>query len=359
VRVLMAGPDPDAFGGISTVERLMLGQVLSQQEVDVRFVVTHQNGSAALRARVFLKGAAAVVGLLVTRRADVLHLHLSERGSVVRKGLLLHAATILGVPVVLHCHGAEFADELAVMPAARRGLVRGVFSRATHVAVLGEGMVDTVLFAGARAGVVRIAPNPVQLPEHVPSRAPSNRVTALFLGRMSDRKGASKLVRAVALLEPSVRARLQLRMFGDGPVDEIRALVRELGLRDCVFVGGWLAPEARDGELARADVFVLPSCNEGLPMALLEAMAWGLVPLVTPVGAIPEVITHRRNGVLVPPGDILALSLAMADLVGDADLRARTAAAARRTAERYDIRGYLRQWVSVWEELSCRRGSVG
>jgi len=83
------------------------------------------------------------------------------------------------------------------------------------------------------------------------------------------------------------------------------------------------------------------------------------VPLVTPVGAIPEVITHRRNGVLVPPGDILALSLAMADLVGDADLRARTAAAARRTAERYDIRGYLRQWVSVWEELSCRRGSVG
>lgn len=350
--MVMAGPDPDGFGGISTVERLMLGQVAGHDELHVRFVTTHQNGSAALRARVFLKGAGAVLGLLVARRADVLHLHVSERGSVVRKGLLLRVAVILRVPVVLHCHGAEFAEELAVMPAVRRGLVRGVFSRAAHVAVLGQGMVDTVLLAGARAGGVHIAPNPVKLPEHVPTRTPSSRVAALFLGRMSERKGASSLVRAIALMEPSIRARLRLRMFGDGPVDDIQALVQELGLCECVLVGGWLAPQARDGELARAQLFVLPSFNEGLPMALLEAMAWGLVPLVTPVGAIPEVIIHRRNGLLVPPGDVLALSSALAEIVGDADLRAVTAAAARTTAEDYDVRGYMAQWVSIWRNLS-------
>ncbi len=355
----MAGPDPAGFGGMSTVERLMLEHSSGLSQVRVRFVVTHRDGSVARRATAFGRGAAAVLLLLLARRADVLHLHVAERGSLVRKGLLLHVACLLRVPVVLHCHGAEFADELAVMSARRRRLVRGVFSRAANVTVLGGGMVDTVRLAGARAAVVRVAPNPVVLPARVPIRPAGVRMPALFLGRLAQRKGGSDLVRAVARLEPSIRARLQLRMYGDGPLADVQRLVHELGVGDCVHVAGWLAPKERDGELARAEVFVLPSYNEGLPMALLEAMAWGLVPVVTPVGGIPEVITDHKNGMLVHPGDVPALSAVLAQLVDDPQLRARTAVAARRTAEGYDIRGYLRQWVSVWEELSCPRGSVG
>lgn len=355
MRVLMAGPDPRGFGGMSTVERLMLEHITDLVEVRVRFVVTHREGSVALRIKVFAKGAATVLAVLVARRADVLHLHISERGSIVRKGLLLYASRMFRVPVVLHCHGAEFADELAAMPAGRRRLVRWVFSRAADVAVLGSSMADAAQLAGARAELVRIVPNPVVLPEWVPARPLSERVPILFLGRMAQRKGAADLVRAVALLEPAVRARLQLRMFGDGPVEEIRALAQELGMGECVQVGGWLAPELRDGELGWAEVFVLPSYNEGLPMALLEAMAWGLTPLVTPVGGIPQLITDHENGVMVQPGAVPALSAALATLVCDAELRAQMAEAARATAEAYDVHGYMREWVGVWTRLSSPR----
>ena len=353
----MVGNDPDGFGGVSTVAWLFLRHTADVDGVDLRYVVTHRDGSAALRVRVFALGAARVVGLLAARRVDVLHLHVSERGSVVRKGLLLHAASLLRVPVVLHCHGAEFADELAVMSPRRRRLMRGVFSRASVVAVLGEGMVTTVAEAGADPSVVHVVPNPVALPGTVPVRPELERVPALFLGRMIARKGASELVRAVASLPDDVRGRLALRMFGDGPVDEVRALVAQLGVSDAVDVQGWLAPQARDAELARAEVFVLPSHNEGLPMALLEAMAWGTVPLVTPVGGIPAVVRDHDNGLLVTPGDEPAIAAALAELVGDAHLRTRLGAAARVSAEAHDVRGYVREWLWLWGAVASGRGS--
>lgn len=351
MRVLMVGPDPEGFGGMSTVVRLFGEHAHGLPGLALRYVITHQDGSAARRVRVFGAGAAQVLGLLATRRVDVLHLHVSERGSLARKGFLLRAASAVGVPVVLHCHGAEFADELAGMSPRARGLVRSVFSRASEVAVLGMGMVDTVVHAGADPARVRVVPNPVALPDAVPDRPEGIEVPALFLGRLAQRKGASDLVRAVAGLQPEVQDRLRLRMFGDGPVEEVRALVDELGVGAAVSVRGWLSPDARDDELARAEVFILPSYNEGLPMALLEAMAWGVVPLVTPVGGIPAVVTDHGNGLLVTPGDTAAIAAALVELMADVALRSRLASAARVTAEGHDVRSYVREWLSSWEAL--------
>lgn len=350
LRVVMAGPDPAGFGGICSVVGLLLEHAPAVSGVALRHVVTHRDGSVALRLGVFLRGVLAVLALLAVRRVDVLHLHVSERGSLLRKGLLVHLARLWRVPVVLHCHGAELADNVEHLPPAARGLLRGVFARAAAVVVLGPEMVPAVALAGARSEVVRTVPNAVVVPERVPVREQTGRVPVLFLGRMAHRKGASDLVRAVALLDPAVRRRLLLRMFGDGPVAEVQALVDELDLADTVLVHGWLGPQQRDDELARAAVFVLPSYHEGLPMALLEAMAWGVAPVVTPVGSIPTVVTDHYNGLVVGPGDVPALSRALAEVVGSPQLRAQLSTEARRTAQAHDVRGYVGGWASVWAD---------
>ena len=97
---------------------------------------------------------------------------------------------------------------------------------------------------------------------------------------------------------------------------------------------GWLDADAKARALREADIFLLPSTSEGLPVALLEAMAYGKPIVATRVGGIPDVLADGTEGVLVPPGDVAALAAAVGELVGDPD-RARELgrAAKERVAE--------------------------
>ena len=98
------------------------------------------------------------------------------------------------------------------------------------------------------------------------------------VGPLGERKGTYDLVEAAALLPEVARERLTITLAGDGDVDQIREKVHSLGLDDTVTVPGWIGPAERDRLLSEAAIFVLPSYEEGLPMALLEAMAHGVVP---------------------------------------------------------------------------------
>lgn len=353
VRVLMAGSGPGGLGGVATVARLFREYAGRLDGVSLRYVETYRDGPAPLRVAVFILGAAQVLALLAARRVDVVHLHVTERTSLLRKGLLARAAHRVGVPVVLHCHGAEFADELAAMPRRRRAALRGVFTRAQDVVVLSQAAVASVVEAGASPARVRVVPNPVDLPDRVPERPAGLRVPALFLGRLSERKGVLDLLSAVAALDPADRDRLDLRLFGDGPVRTVAARAQRLGLDGVVSVHGWLDPASRDAELARAEVFVLPSYNEGMPMALLEAMAWGLVPVTTPVGGVPALVVDGVSGVLVEPGDRPGLTAALAGLLADPVRRAMLARRAREVAKGYDVQSYVRRWRSDWKSLAA------
>jgi glycosyltransferase involved in cell wall biosynthesis len=344
VRVLMVGPDPGGRGGIVSVVRVLA------DAPGVRYVSTHRDGSAATRLRVWLGGSARAVVLLATGRVDVLHAHVSERGSVLRKGLLVLAASACRVPVLLHCHGAEFAPFYTGLPAAGRAAVRAVFRRAELVAALGESWrQDYLRLLGLAEDRVVVLGNPVRLPVEVPERGRSG-LRVLFLGRFGRRKGSADVLTAVAGLAGPDRESIELRMAGDGEVAETRELADRLGLS--ATVTDWLAPAERDAALAEADVFVLPSHNEGLPMALLEAMAFGLVPVVSPVGSMAEVVLDRTNGLLVQPGDVAGIGTALAELARDRELRTRLGKAARAAAEPFAAEAYLDRLGREWARLS-------
>jgi glycosyltransferase involved in cell wall biosynthesis len=180
-------------------------------------------------------------------------------------------------------------------------------------------------------------------------------LTVLALGRLGQRKGTYDLLRAVESLPAHVRSRVHLRLAGDGEVDQVRAQVAARGLGDTVDVVGWLGPRERDEALRQADIFVLPSYDEGLPMALLEAMAHGLVPITTPVGGIPEAVTDGVHGLLVPPGDPAALARALHRLVENDALRERLGRHAHLQAATFDVDGWRDELAEVWTCLSARR----
>jgi glycosyltransferase involved in cell wall biosynthesis len=144
--------------------------------------------------------------------------------------------------------------------------------------------------------------NAVRIPDPPVRQSGVGRVHAVALGRLGVRKGSYDLIAAVGALDKTVRSRLRVTLAGDGEVDEVRAAVAAAGLHETIHVAGWLDPAARDELLCTAHIFVLPSHDEGMPMALLEAMAYGLAPVTTMVGSIGEAVSDRINGLVVAPG---------------------------------------------------------
>jgi len=124
------------------------------------------------------------------------------------------------------------------------------------------------------------------------------------------------------------------RLIGDGPERAfLEAECRRLGIADRVHFLGAQAHQATLAEVAQADVFVLASFAEGLPVALMEAMALGVPCVSTTIAAIPELILDRQNGLLVPPANPEALFAALKWLADDAMLRRELGVQARATAE--------------------------
>ena len=169
------------------------------------------------------------------------------------------------------------------------------------------------------------------------------------VGRLNRQKNHALLVRAYAALG-DVEDRLVL--YGEGRQREnLEELVRSLHLEGRVLLPGSSDDVPRD--IRGAKLFVLPSNFEGMPNALLEAMALGLPCISTdcPCGGPAEILENGTNGLLVPVGDEQALTEAMASLLADADKRAALAENARRTAESFRPELIFRRWEEYVESV--------
>lgn len=184
----------------------------------------------------------------------------------------------------------------------------------------------------------------------------SGDVVFVALGRLSPEKGPDVLLAAWRRVAAQV-PRAALVFVGDGVLrDDLVRAARDLPAGRVVFAGWSEDPVA---DLAAADVCVLPSRREGLPLAALEAMAAGVCVCATRVGALPEVLDEGRAGRLVPPDDPEALAVALVALAGDAGGRPALAAAARlRVAARYDAPRQVERLEAVWGRLH-RQGVPG
>ena len=352
LRVLMLGPALEVRGGISAVERTLIAAL--PPHVTVRHVATMREGSKAAKLGVFLRSIGATwKHLRPENRPDIVHIHFASRASSVRKMALARLATARGCRVVMHAHGGGYRDYWQAASSLQRKNIVDTLNRASALIVLGETWRGFFAGIGVPEERIVVLPNPVALPAALPARLGAT-PTFVYLGLVSEAKGAFDLVEALSRLAPQTRSRLRLVIAGNGELEALRKRIRLHGLEEIIGVRPWLEVAERDALLASAEAFVLPSRHEGLPMALLEAMAWGLAPLSTPVGAIPEIVAHEQNGLLVPPGDVAALARAMERLL-DAPLRSRLGRAARRRVEPLAVERYAERLTQLYEAIACSR----
>jgi glycosyltransferase involved in cell wall biosynthesis len=247
------------------------------------------------------------------------------------------AARRLGCPHVITMHG----NQNMTRKWQRRVALRWAFRRSNATVAVSE---DTRRHLnrelGLRSDLVKVVPNGVPVRPGDGQRIRQElhvEPTELLLaavGNLIPRKGHALLLEALADLRDEGADRpWQLAIAGGGSERaRLEGIIRDRRLEGRVHLLGTRTDVA---DLhAAADIFVMPSIWEGLPLAILESMFAGKAIVASDISGIPEAIAHEQNGLLTPPGDVVALKLALGRVMADDHLRGRLGRAALERAER-------------------------
>jgi glycosyltransferase involved in cell wall biosynthesis len=297
-----------------------------------------------------LLGLIELTRLLRRERPDIVHANSSKIGVLARL-----AARAVNVPIrVFTVHGWAFSARSGLSARLYRWadrLVRPLTS-ATICVSEGERAAGLLSRTCDRERTV-VIPNAVDVAAAPQSRHDSVTPVIVAVGRLKAPKDFVTFVRALSALAPGS---FEALIVGDGPDGpELRHEIQRLGLEERVRLAG----DRRDVPelLAAADVFVLSSRSEGLPVSVLEAMAAGLPVVASRVGGVPEVVLHERTGLLVAPGDPAQLAATLERLVARPELRRRFGAAGRARAEaRFDLDPFRRGHLELYSRELAKRG---
>ena len=377
VKLLLAGHFGHPWGGISTFHESLLHSELVGT-MDVATVETSpgscafsQRGKWGVRSIV-----AAVTGLvnftwaLGRFRPRIIHLSTAHGLSFLKHGFMVLVARCSPARVVLQLHCGRDAlmrrDDERLAGRLFRAYVRFVLRRCHAVLVLSREWLAPGF--GSPAGRVYLVHNAVDLAPfdglrtEEESEAGDEPVQGLLLGHIGREKGVMDVIQAIKLLqdrEPAVA--FQAHFVGEGSTDQdasaARELVRELGLEQWIQFHPPVFGDEKLKWFARADVFLLASYSEGMPMTIIEAMGAALPVIATRVGAIPEMVIDGETGVLIEPGSPDQLARAILSLSVDQKLRRRMGTAGRQVAlERYRIQTAAKKLLQIYRQVLVESG---
>ena len=385
----MIGAGRDVRGGVSSVVNSYYEAGLANK-VDLTYLPTMEDGSKLHKLIVAAKAYARFGSLL--KKCDILHVHMSVDASFYRKAAFIRRAHKAGKKIVIHMHGSTFDSfYLERCNEKQKANVREIFGMADRVIALSQDwkrFIDREVYgSGADLGTdsnpvreweeagsienacahgivgaeerressvtsndrVIVIYNSVNIP--APYKKDYANRNMLFLGLLGHRKGTYDLIEVLsALLNKYPDAHMYFG--GDGERQQAEALYHEKGISDRVTFLGWVRGANKEKYLKDCSIYVLPTYHEGMPMSVLEAMAYGLVVDSTYVGGIPHIIRDGENGLLQEAGDTDALSANLDRLLADADLRrALGTKAVALIREDFDVAKNLEKLLALYHEL--------
>jgi glycosyltransferase involved in cell wall biosynthesis len=332
--------------------------VLSGPGPIVERVRAASRDATALGGRHGLAGASLrLARLLRARRYDVINAYGFRASMVARLLVWLLARRAVFVCGVRGRHVTDVADVRSPKARLAAALERFTSSLVDLYDANSRGGVELLGELGVAPERVVQIPNGLDLSTWTPAhRGPDDPPTIVCAARFAPVKRHEDLLRALALLRRNGHA-FRALLAGEGPtLPAMRSLATELGLADIVELPGRVDPEAMRGMLGRASIACLSSVWEGMPGAVMEAMACGLPVVATDVSGTREVVADGESGLLVPPCDPPALARALARLLDDPELRARLGTAGRRRMEeRFSLEAMLDAKERLYRELVERR----
>lgn len=354
MNVLMIGVDKTSVGGMLTVIENYLNNKEFCEKTNLHYISTVIRGNKITKIITFIKKIPQIKQTIKNDNIDIVHVHMAERGSVFREGYVVHLANKMGCKTIIHMHGATIEEWYNAKSKPIKRIVRNIFNSADRMIVLGENwrpFMEKVMGEESKNKIV-VLHNAVNVPDT--NKYNQNATEILFYGMLIQRKGIDDLLQAYKNILDDIPKNINLALYGDDhdSPEKIQEKIKRFGLEGRAIYKGWLTNENKEKVFSNAIVNVLPSYNEGLPMTILETMAYGIPNISTNIAAIPEAIDDGINGYLINPGEVDYLSRRMIAIINDKSLREQLSVNAFSTAKvKFSLTKHFQNLTEIYSKL--------
>jgi glycosyltransferase involved in cell wall biosynthesis len=303
-KILVIGSLPPPTGGMETV----MEQMCEFSDSEYQIVPFNVAKNKIIKSNIFFNiinfvyNCIRLLFLILMQKPQIIHIHVSSAMGFWQKAVYFKISKLLRRITILHMHGANFKEWYANVDQKRKNKILNVLNKSDAIIVLSKSSKDfySKISNNKNIFVINNAMEDIDFEKYrrVYSK---NKFIVLFLSRICKRKGVYDLLKTIKSIDNQ-----NIKFVFVGPYENKEKFFKEmerLNIKSKCLVVGEVMGKERLKYFTSADLFILPSYAEGLPVAILEAMSFGLPIVSTTVGAIPEVI-EKKNGILISPGNI-------------------------------------------------------
>lgn len=341
-KVLVVSTSRKTRGGITSVVKAHESGEQWKQ-FHCRWIETHRDGNSIRKLWYLTTALLEYICLLPFY--DIVHIHVATTVSAKRKLLFLYPAKWLDKKVILHFHPSN--EKFLFEPMNVR-LYQKLFAKADLVLVLSEQWRRWVKLALNLDNHIEVLYNPCPV---VNRREDLRKKHILFAGTIIPRKGYETLIRSFAKIA-SKNPDWKVVFAGNGEIEDAMKVVEDCGIKKQVKFLGWVAGEDKERAFQEASIYCLASDGEGFPMGVLDAWAYGIPCVVTPVGGIPDILVDGENGLVFNVGNIELLAEKLDEIINNDTIRKKIAYASMElAATTFNISSINRQLGNIYLKI--------
>lgn len=328
-------------GGITTLIAEILKSPL-KNEFEFVYIESQAEDFGGFRKLLLaMQAVFKFIRICLFTRIDTVYVHLGSNASLYRESVFIFLAKIFRKKVVAHFHAGDIDNYYPFQSRIGRQYIRAAI-RASDIIIAVSNESARQLREITDAPHIAVVPNAIDVSafNHSPEkRCDDGAVRLLFVGAVGKLKGERDLLKALAILRVD-KSNLKVSLLGYG-AENLQSYCEQLKIENYIEFAGAVSMDERIGYFRAADIFVLPTYAEAMPMSVIEAMAAGLPVISTTVGGIPEMIADGTDGFLIAPGDVNALAEKISFLIENENVRLEVGKRARKKAvEQMDFRQY-------------------
>ncbi len=353
MKILITAPSleiKENVSGISSVVR----QIINHSRLDFyHFQAGRKDGEKPNLGWIFnqMLSVPRFYRTIIREKVDIVHINTALNPlSILRDAAFVSAARTAKRPILLHLHGGKFlAREFDNKFLAR--ISEKMLKTANVVVVLSE--LEKKIIKNRRQNLnARVLENAVAVRKIQLPKQKSDEKTLIFLGRLHESKGLHEIIQACRFLK-NENFKFRFNCFGAGDLKDYFVSEMTGILGDKFYYGGVVSGAEKEKALNEADIFLLPSrYGEGLPMAMLEAMAAGCVVVASEMASIGAVVEDGENGFTVEPNNVSQLVEKLKSLLsGEKDLEVLGENARATIVEKFDLNHYIRKLEDIYEAI--------
>ena len=286
---------------------------------NMQFIPTWRNGNILVKIWYAVYSYVFFIWyMLFVRSVKIVHIQGAAFASFERNVFFVKVGKLFGKKVVMHMHCADF--ESYYNPSKHKQRIVDTINACDLYLVLSDSWKQYFESIGVKSNIIKVLNNTITPPVAKRVKRSTDILNLLYLGVIGQRKGIYDILNALKDNKDFFKGKVVLRIGGNQEEEKLQACINEYGLQGMVKFEGFVSGEKKIECLNWADVYILPSFNEGLPIGILEAMSYRHPIISTPVGGIPEVVKDGVNGIMVKPGNVQEIAKAISAFVRDKKL---------------------------------------